>query len=209
MKRAEEKSSKASSAGFTLRQPTPADLRGRQSVRATFRLSPEAIGAVTALSVHLGIKQKSLFDHLLEDRRSVEALARQARRHPGRELSRVQKTYVISRKTLACLEKVARDFQTPRDVLVESAIRRLLPLIEQERERHEKRKQIYVELEEYVRQGARLLQRVREKLGEEDPVYETLEAAMAYVAGGKEDIAKLIEKGRLIEEFGEGPRKGD
>ena len=46
----------------SLPQPSPDDLRGRQSVRATFRLSAKAIDAMSIVSVHLGIKQKSLFD---------------------------------------------------------------------------------------------------------------------------------------------------
>jgi len=50
--------------GLLLPEPTSAELRGRQSVRATFRLSERAIDALSIVSVHLGIKQKSLFDHL-------------------------------------------------------------------------------------------------------------------------------------------------
>jgi len=40
------------------------DLKGRQSVRATFRLSEDCINAISILSAQLGIKQKSVFDHL-------------------------------------------------------------------------------------------------------------------------------------------------
>ena len=43
------------------------DLRGRQSVRATFRLSEDCIDAISILAIQLGIKQKSIFDHLMED----------------------------------------------------------------------------------------------------------------------------------------------
>jgi hypothetical protein len=43
------------------------DLRGRQSVWATFRLSEDCIDAISILAVQLGIKQKSVFDHLMED----------------------------------------------------------------------------------------------------------------------------------------------
>ena len=44
-------------------KPTTLDLRGRQSVRATFRLSEACIDAISILSAQLGIKQKSVFDH--------------------------------------------------------------------------------------------------------------------------------------------------
>ena len=40
------------------------DLRGRQSVRATFKLSEDCINAIRTLSAQLGIKQKSVFDEI-------------------------------------------------------------------------------------------------------------------------------------------------
>ena len=52
---------------ISLPRPTTLDLRGRQSVRATFRLSEACIDAISILSAQLGIKQKSIFDHLMEN----------------------------------------------------------------------------------------------------------------------------------------------
>ena len=63
---------------ITLPHPSSADLRGKQSVRATFKLTEKAIEALSIVAVHLGIKQKSLFDHLLEDTRSLSAIAKEA-----------------------------------------------------------------------------------------------------------------------------------
>ena len=55
------------------------DLRGRQSVRATFRLSEDCIDAISILAVQLGIKQKSVFDHLMEDDQVLKNVARELR----------------------------------------------------------------------------------------------------------------------------------
>ena len=55
--------------------PSSADLRGRQSVRVTFKLTSEAINTVSIVATHLGIKQKSLFDHLIEDVKSLNFIA--------------------------------------------------------------------------------------------------------------------------------------
>ena len=49
---------------LSVSNPPALDLRGRQSVRATFRLSEDCIDAISILSAQLGIKQKSVFDHL-------------------------------------------------------------------------------------------------------------------------------------------------
>ena len=43
------------------------DLKGKQSVRATFRLPQQVIELLTLIAGQLGIKQKSLFDQLIED----------------------------------------------------------------------------------------------------------------------------------------------
>ena len=55
--------------------PSSSDLRGRQSVRATIKLSENAINTISVVAAHLGIRQKSLFDHLIEDRRSLGLMA--------------------------------------------------------------------------------------------------------------------------------------
>ena len=94
------------------------NLRGRQSVRATFKLSEKAIDAISIVSVHLGIKQKSLIDHLFEDNESLNLIAKEAQSDEFEQPNRIQKTYVLSRKTLSCLDRTSRTFDTPRDALV-------------------------------------------------------------------------------------------
>ncbi|MGD2127512.1 MAG: hypothetical protein PVG99_15650 [Desulfobacteraceae bacterium] len=185
----------------TLSQPSSSDLRGRQSVRATFRLSEKAIEAVSILSVHLGIKQKSLFDHLLEDRASLDRIAKEIQSGKIEQQSRLQKTYVLSRKTLSCLDRTSKSFDTPRDVLVEYSIRRLLPLITQERDKHQKRKEILEELGEYLRQSKKVLQKSKELLGQDDPVHDKLESAMKALFSAYTHIESFVERGRMIEDF--------
>ena len=61
--------------GISASSPSTLDLRGRQSVRATFRLSEACIDAISILSAQLGIKQKSIFDHLLENAQILKSMA--------------------------------------------------------------------------------------------------------------------------------------
>ena len=49
---------KQSDMDISASRSTTLDLRGRQSVRATFRLSEACIDAISILSAQLGIKQK-------------------------------------------------------------------------------------------------------------------------------------------------------
>jgi hypothetical protein len=187
--------------GTELSLPSSADLRGRQSVRATFKLTEMAINAVTIVSTHLGIKQKSLFDHLIDDTQSLDVIAKEVRSDVFNELERVQKTYVISRKTLSCLGEASKRFAAPRDALVEYSIQRLLPIIKEEREKHRKRKEILSELTEYLEQGEEILKKSRKLLGEEDPVYNNLENAMTVTRNVQKSIKSFVERGAIIEEF--------
>ncbi len=186
---------------ISLPQPSSSDLRGRQSVRATFKLSEKAIDALSIVSVHLGIKQKSLFDHLIEDIGTLELIAQeiQSRRH--HIPSRVQKTYVLSRKTLSSLDRACKNFNAPRDTLVELSIQRLLPMIAEEREKHQKRKEILRELTEYLQNGMKILKKTKASLGYDDPIYEKIANAMTVLLNAHDSIENFVEKGKKIENF--------
>ena len=178
-----------------------ADLRGRQSVRATFKLSARAIEAMSIVAVHLGIKQKSLFDHLIEDMQSLKLIAREVESEQFSNLNRVQKTFVISRKTLSNLDETSRQFNAPRDALVEYSIQRLMPVINRERERHHKRKEILRDMTEHLQNGLEILQKSRSLLGKEDPVSVKLESAMRSLVNAQGHVQTFVEKGEIIEEF--------
>ena len=181
--------------------PSGQDLRGRQSVRATFKLSARAIEALSIVAVHLGIKQKSLFDHLIEDAQSLKLIAREIELERFGSLRRIQKTFVVSRKTLSSLDETSRRFNAPRDALVEYSIQRLMPVITRERERHRKRKEILGEMNEYLANGLEILQKSRMLLGEEDPVSIRLSAALKALVNAQSNVKAFVEKGEIIEEF--------
>ncbi len=186
---------------FELPEASSSDLRGRQSVRATFKLSERAIEALSIVSVHLGIKQKSLFDHLMEDTDALSLIAQELESVNFGRLNRVQKTFVLSRKTLLCLERAAREFEAPRDALVEYSIQRLLPVIVKEREKHLRRKEVLKDLLAYLEQGEKLLKNSRQKLGKDDPVYDRLNSAFAGLVNAYRHIDHYVEKGKVIEDF--------
>jgi len=185
----------------TIPRPSSADLRGRQSVRATFKLSERAIEALSIVAVHLGIKQKSLFDHLMEDVQSLKLIAKEIESDRFSALNRIQKTFVISRKTLSSLDETSRRFNAPRDALVEYSIQRLMPVITRERERHRKRKEILDDINEYLENGLEILEKSRALLGEEDPVSGKLESAVRSLLNAQGHVKAFVERGEIIEEF--------
>lgn len=184
-----------------LPQPSSRDLRGRQSVRATFKLTARAIETMSTVSIHLGIKQKSLFDHLVDDVKALEVIAREVQTTKFDEPSRVQKTFVLSRRTLNSLELASVNFKTPRDALVEYSIQRLLPVITKEKEKHQKRKALLNRINGFLESGEQILREARERLGEEDPVFDEFARAMMVLLNARDDIAAFIDKGKIIEKF--------
>jgi hypothetical protein len=181
--------------------PTCSDLRGKQSIRATFKLSEKSIEIISIVASRLGIKQKSLFDHLIDDIGSLSLIAQEFEHDTFHDLDRVQKTYVLSRKTLTSLEEVSKKYDAPRDALVEYSIKRLIPVVEEERERHLKRKRVLAEVAEYLEQGEELLKKSKDLLGEDDFFYEKLETSMKGMLNAYSSIAAFVEKGDLVEDF--------
>jgi hypothetical protein len=177
------------------------DLRGRQSVRATFRLSEACIDAITILSTQLGIKQKSVFDHLMEDAQVLKDMARELENIEIDPHERIQKTFVISRRSLSFLDSISSEYDAPRDALVEYSVRRLLPIIAKERKRHEKRKEMLAEISNHFAEGEKLLSKAEEVLGAEDSVVNKLKTAISVYKNAFDDIVQFIDRGKIIEEF--------
>jgi uncharacterized protein (UPF0147 family) len=187
--------------GTSAPKPTTLDLRGRQSVRATFRLSEECIDAISILSAQLGIKQKSVFDHLMEDAQVLKNIARKLEDTEFNRQERIQKTFVLSRRSLSFLDMISNTHNAPRDALVEYSVYRLLPVIINEREKHEQRKEILAEISNHFKTGERLLSKTAEMLGTDDPIVNKLKAVMSVYKNVVDGISSFIEKGKLIEEF--------
>ena len=181
--------------------PSSSDLRGRQSVRATFKLTAQAIEAISIVAVHLGIKQKTLFDHLIDDDRSLSLIAENINSDQFSELDRIQKTFVISRKTLLSLEKMSKRANAPRDALVEYSIQRLMPIITGESKKHRLREEVLQEIRSHFETGLEILENSQKRLGEEDPVTTKFQTAMNASLSTLRSIEQFIEKGKIIENF--------
>jgi uncharacterized protein (UPF0147 family) len=187
--------------GISVSNPSTNDLRGRQSVRATFRLSEDCINAISILSAQLGIKQKSVFDHLMEDAQVLKNMASELENTEFDRHERIQKTFVISRRSLSFLDTISSKHNAPRDALVEYSVRRLLPIIARERKKHEKRKELLAEISNHFAKGEKILSKSEEMLGTDDPIVNKLQTAMSVYKNAFDDIANFIDRGKIIEKF--------
>lgn len=176
------------------------DLRGRQSVRTTFRLSPRTIRALSILAGQLGIRQKSLFDYLVDDVGVLRGIAEEGAAAAPAE-QRVAKTYVISRRTLESLDHISASYNTPRDALVEVSIERIMPLISREKERHQRRKRYLDELNDLLGKSGELVRRAEGELGRDDPVFGRLLAMLKAVGNCCAEVGECVRRGQKMEDF--------
>lgn len=176
-------------------------LKGMQSVRATFTLPKHTINLLSAVANQLGVKQKSIFDHLVENKNFLDQIADEAKDYQPKRSQRRQKTFVLSKNCLSALDTFSREYQLPRDVLVEFSIKQLHPVVAREKERHENRKLLLNEMESFRNLGSQLMDRARYLVGEDDDVLQKLESVFNLYDKNMEDLKTAIEKGKCMEEF--------
>ena len=176
------------------------ELLGRQSVRTTFKLSERSIDALSILASQLGIKQKSLFDHLIDDASALQVVAEEAERYEVPE-QRVPKTYVISRRTLKNLERFSNEYRAPRDALVELSIERILPLISREKKKHQNRKKIYAKMQSLLEDSSELYEMAVQDLDQDDPIYRKIEQMMKTISNCHDEVQSCVKRGQKIEDF--------
>lgn len=177
------------------------DLIRRQSVRATFKLPKDLIELLGVISGQLGIKQKSLLDHLADDQSELKRLVLETEVNTIKRGTLKQKTFVLSRSTLNSINAVSKQVNIPRDIIVEVSIRRLVPLIETELEKHHKRKVIRKEMREYLKAGERLKQKTRKFLGSNDELYEMIANQVTLTEKHITEIDDIIHKGMAMEDW--------
>ncbi len=180
---------------------TADELKNKQSVRATFRISQQAIDLMTFCAGLLGIKQKSLFDQLVDDTTILERLAEKAQEdgaYPDRR--RQQKTFVLSRNSLRNLNRTAKDQNIPRDLLVEMSIDRLVPIISQEKEQQQKRKKLLALLAEYYHKGQKLLVQAEQLMGPHDTSYGLLKEQIEMQGKAINTLEEQVQRGEAMED---------
>ncbi len=176
-------------------------LRKKQSVRATFKLPGEIIDLLGVIAGQLGIKQKSLLDQLVEDTSVLVKLVQENEQLQEEQTTRRQKTFVISRSSLRSINDIAKKQNISRDALVEISIKRLLPIIETELEKHIIRKTILKEMKNYLKIGENLLDKTQNLLGKDDVLYDMLEKQVSLTQKNIVTVQAIIEKGMPMEEW--------
>lgn len=173
-------------------------LRGKQSVRATFRLSDQMIGLLRVAAVHLGVKQKSLIDELVKDRETLERVAMESKEGSQKSMTRRQKTFVLSRYALDLLDNISNKYNLSRDYLVELCISRLISFVDSEQEKHKQRRMLIKDVEHYLLDGKKLLEKAAVTLGDEDRFLTKLQSIVDYTEENVTELRKFVKEKKTL-----------
>lgn len=181
---------------------TATGLKEKQSVRATFRLPDAIIHLLSVVAAQLGLKQKSLLDQLVEDKELLKRLAEKRVAAADVKNKAVRpKTFVLSKNSLHILDSLARENNIPRDLLVEISIRRLIPVLSSEHQKQTKRKRIHEEVDTFINQGEKLLQKASRLLGKEDDYYILLKDTIEICREKSRELQSIVGKGKAMDDF--------
>lgn len=173
-------------------------LRGKQSVRATFRLSDQMIDLLKVAANHLEVQQKSLIDELVQNRETLDQVANEAQEILQESKKRRQKTFVLSRNALTLLDDISDKHDLSRDQLVELCISRLIPFVDAEQEKHEQRRLLIKEVNQFLEKGKTLLDKADTLLGADDRFRVKLEKIVKYTERNIKELREYVKEKKTL-----------
>jgi len=177
-------------------QIDPDELIAKQSVRTTFKLTEKTINLLKVAAKHLGIKQKTLLDQLLEDKKALDLLADEAITYTRNENKCRPKTLVLSQKALDQIEGISSYREIPRDVLIELSVARLASYVNSLAKTHEKRELLMLELEQHNTQISDLFEKAGKMLKKDDVFWVRLKKLTERTHKQVEEIRKTVKDKR-------------
>jgi uncharacterized protein YoxC len=173
-------------------------LKGKQSVRATFRLSDQMIDLLKVAANHLEVQQKSLIDELVQSRETLDQIASESQDVSQAVQERRQKTFVLSRNALNLLDDISNRYNLSRDYLVELCIGRLIPFVDAEQEKHEQRRKLIKDVDHYLDEGMKLLDKAADMLEKDDRFRVKLENMIKYTERNVDELRKFVKERKTL-----------
>ena len=173
-------------------------LKGKQSVRATFRISDQMIDLLKVAANHLEVQQKSLIDELVQSRETLDRVATEVQEMVQESTERRQKTFVLSRKALSLLDDISDKHDLSRDHLVELCISRLIPFVNAEQEKHKQRRLLITEVNQFLENGKTLLEKADNALGADDRFRVKLEKIVHYTERNIKELREYVKEKQTL-----------
>jgi hypothetical protein len=169
------------------------ELKGRQSVRTTFKLPEKTINLLKISAKHLGIQQKTLLDQLIEDETILNVLAKEAQTYCRNDHDCRPKTFVLSRKALDLIDVMLDRYDIARDILVDLSIARLTSYIESLSEKHDQKRSLLKEIDKYQQLLEELSSKAKTIFKQEDPFRMKLEILSQTTQKSVGEMKKMVK----------------
>lgn len=169
------------------------ELKGRQSVRTTFKLPEKTINLLKISAKHLGIQQKTLLDQLIEDETILNVLAKEAQTYCRNDHDCRPKTFVLSRKALDLIDVMLDRYDIARDILVDLSIARLTSYIESLSEKHDQKRSLLEEIDKYQQLLEELSSKAKTTFKQEDPFRMKLEILSQTTQKSVGEMKKMVK----------------
>lgn len=203
----------------------PTDLRDRQSVRTTFKISQDSVETIGILAKHHGVSFKEIFDNLstqflkerflkkLANKEELEQapllqqlahiaekyMAQKGDQYADRQKGLVRKSQVVSRGALRTLNEVSKEYQIPRDLLVDWSLVIMRDKFEKDikatREKYQEAYEIIAELNSHA---SNAVEKLWELLDPDDPILERFASVGAVLEDLHSAIKSNLDNGTPI-----------
>jgi hypothetical protein len=178
-----------------------ANAAGSAETRTTCTLTKEGAMALERLCEEYHLKQKKVFDLLVDEKYFLENISTLSCSNGELPLAReVRKSLVITKKNLKVINDVSDKSGISRDILLDKGFRYLIGLIDlakkNEKETYEKVKNI---LDEFSGKASVIDKSFDEYLGEDDPIRSRFSPVISILDNLVSDINRYLENGTPIE----------
>jgi uncharacterized protein (UPF0147 family) len=147
---------------------------------------------------HLEVQQKSLIDELVQNRETLDQIASESQDVSQTVQERRQKTFVLSRNALNLLDDISNKYNLSRDYLVELCIGRLIPFVDAEQQKHEQRRQLIKDVDHYLDEGIKLLDKADGMLEKDDRFRLKLENIINYTERNVDELRKFVKERKTL-----------
>ncbi len=184
-----------------LNRVSQVSLSEKQSVRTTFNLSENSNNAIDWLVEKNNLKPKEVFDLVCSNDNLIQlAVEAAGKNETGSSLKQVRKTFVISKRVLRLLNKLSKEHEVSRDLIVGSLILLFKLLLEKHSEEEKQReKKAHAIISDFLTNADDVEQQLKKLLDNDNPIIERFGLIVVVVMNLVSAITSKLSNGIPIE----------
>jgi len=166
-----------------------------ESVRTTFKLNENTHNIINWIIEEKNLKPKEVFDLIFDIEELVDLAIKTGQKNDKKNSTKTtRKTFVISQKALNSINKLSKEHQVSRDLIVEKLILNLKKFFEEfEKQEKQSYQNISARTNELLKLALKIEKEFDKELGKDNPILEKFGFAMVYLEDFLCEINKKID----------------